>query len=67
MMTWARKNKPEMTQLLADATSNVGNEVNTMVIPVSLAFAEAIKQNPKPELYRADKTHPSAKSSYFEA
>lgn len=67
MMTWARKNKPEMTQQLADATTKVGNEANAMVIPVGLAFAEAIQQDPKLELYRADKTHPSPEGTYLEA
>ena len=67
MMTWARKNKPEMTQQLADATTKVGNEADAMVIPVGLAFAEAIKQDPKLELYRADKTHPSPEGTYLEA
>ena len=32
-----------------------------------LAFAEAIKQDPKLELYRADKTHPSPEGTYLEA
>ena len=67
MMTWARKNKPEMTQQLADATTKVGNEADAMVIPVGLAFADAIKQDPKLELYRADKTHPSPEGTYLEA
>lgn len=67
MMTWARKNKLEMTQQLADATTKVGNEADAMVIPVGLAFAEAIKQDPKLELYRADKRHPSPEGTYLEA
>lgn len=66
MMTWARKNKPEMTAQLADATTKVANEAQAMVIPVGLAFAEAIKRDPKLELYRADKTHPSAEGTYLE-
>lgn len=67
MMTWARKNKPEMTAQLADATTKVANEAHAMVIPVGLAFAEAIKADPKLELYRADKTHPSPEGTYLEA
>ena len=67
MMTWARKNKPEMTAQLADATTKVANEANAMVIPVGLAFAEAIKADPSLELYRADKTHPSPEGTYLEA
>ena len=35
MMTWAYKDKPEMTSLLADATIEVANENSASVIPVS--------------------------------
>lgn len=66
MMTWARKNKPEMTKQLANAITKAGNEAQAMVIPVGLAFAEAIKKDPKLELYRADKSHPSPEGTYLE-
>lgn len=67
MMTWARKGKPEMTAQLADATTKVANEAKAMVVPVGLAFAEAIKGDPKLELYRDDNSHPSAEGTYLEA
>ena len=54
MMTWARKNKPEMTQQLADATTKVGNEADAMVIPVGLALPKRSSKI-QLELYRADK------------
>lgn len=65
MMTWARKNQPEMTAQLAEATTKVGNEGNAMVIPVGLAFVEAIKLDPKLELFRDDQTHPSPEGTYL--
>ena len=45
-MTWAYADKPEMTKQLADATIAVANENNALVIPVGLAFANALKQRP---------------------
>ncbi len=67
MMTWARKNKPEMTAQLAEATTKVANEANAMVVPVGLAFAEAIKADSSVELYRTDTTHPSPEGTYLAA
>lgn len=65
MMTWARKNEPEITAQLTDATTKVGNEANAMVIPVGVAFAEAIKLDPKLQLFRDDQTHPSPEGTYL--
>ena len=67
MMTWARKNKPEMTAQLAEATTKVANEANAMVVPVGLAFAEAIKADSSVELHRTDTTHPSPEGTYLAA
>ncbi|MDO4937304.1 MAG: hypothetical protein Q4E62_05240 [Sutterellaceae bacterium] len=66
MMTWSHKGKPEMLEGLANETTRVANDANAMVIPVGLAFAEAEKQRPAIELYRADKFHPSALGTYLE-
>ncbi len=65
MMTWAWEGKPEMTRHLADATTKAANENGIMVIPAGLAFAEALKQNPKIKLYREDHFHPSAEGTYL--
>lgn len=67
VMTWARKGQPEMTAKLADAVIKVGNEHNTLVIPVGLAFAKAQKLNRKLELIMPDKSHPTAAGSYLES
>lgn len=65
MMTWAWEGKPEMTRALADATTTAANENNVMVVPVGLAFAEALRLNPKIDLYRPDHFHPSAEGTYL--
>lgn len=67
MLTWAREGKPEMTRQLADATIKVANEAHAMVVPVGLAFAEALKADPKIKLYRKDHSHPSPEGTYLEA
>jgi hypothetical protein len=58
-MSWAYKDKPEMTQQLADAYTAAGKANGAQVIPVGLAFARAIAMKPDLELYVADKRHPS--------
>jgi len=44
-MSWAYKDKPEMTAELADAYTKAGNDNGVLVIPVGLAFAKAIALN----------------------
>ena len=67
MMTWARKNRPEMTRMLADEATKVGNMAGAMVIPVGLAFAEVMKKYPEISLHRPDNSHPSPEGTYLEA
>lgn len=66
-MTWAYADKPEMTKQLADATIAVANENNALVIPVGLAFANALKQRPDLKLTVADNRHPTSAGTYLEA
>jgi hypothetical protein len=66
-MTWAYKDKPSMTQALADEYTQAGNENDALVIPAGLAFALAIARKPDLELYQADKRHPSLAGTYLAA
>lgn len=66
-MSWAYKDKPEMTQQLADAYSVAGKTQGLKVIPAGLAFARAIAAKPDLELYVADKRHPSLAGTYLAA
>lgn len=66
MLTWAFTDRPEMTRQLADSTIEVANENNLMVVPVGLAFAEALKERPDTKLIIADKRHPSIAGTYLE-
>lgn len=66
-MSWAYKDKPEMTQQLADAYTAAGKANGAVVLPVGLAFARAITMKPDLELYVADKRHPSLAGTYLAA
>ncbi len=66
-MSWAYKDKPEMTAQLAEQYTLAGNANNALVIPAGLAFAKAIAKQPQVELYEADKRHPSLAGTYLAA
>jgi uncharacterized protein DUF4886 len=66
-MSWAYKDKPEMTAQLAEAYTSVGNANDALVIPAGLAFASAIAKRPGLELYQPDKRHPTVAGTYLAA
>jgi hypothetical protein len=66
-MSWAYKDKPEMTQALAEQYTVAGKANDALVIPAGLAFAAAIAKDPKLELYVADKRHPTLAGTYLGA
>jgi hypothetical protein len=66
-MSWAYKDKPEMTQQLAEQYTRAGNANDLVVIPAGLAFAKAISRKPDLELYQPDKRHPTLAGTYLAA
>lgn len=66
-MSWAYKDKPEMTAALAEQYTLAGNANNALVIPAGLAFAKSIAKKPDLELYQPDKRHPSMAGTYLAA
>ena len=66
-MSWAYKDKPEMTQQLAEQYTLAGNANHALVIPAGLAFARAIAARPGLELYQRDLRHPSLAGTYLAA
>jgi hypothetical protein len=66
-MSWAYKDKPEMTAQLAEQYTIAGNANDALVIPAGLAFAKAIAKRPDIELYQPDKRHPSLPGTYLAA
>lgn len=65
VMTWPKKDKPEDISKLADNTIRIANKAKMRVVPVGLAFMEAIKAKPGLEMYMPDQSHPSAAGSYL--
>jgi hypothetical protein len=66
-MSWAYKDKPEMTALLAEQYTIAGNANDALVIPAGLAFANAIAKDATLELYQDDKRHPTLEGTYLAA
>lgn len=66
-MSWAYKDKPEMTAQLAEQYTIAGNDNDALVIPAGLAFAKAISRRPDLELYQPDKRHPTLIGTYLAA
>jgi hypothetical protein len=66
-MSWAYKDKPEMTAQLAEQYTIAGNANNALVIPAGLAFAKAVAKRPGLELYQPDLRHPTLAGTYHAA
>jgi hypothetical protein len=66
-MTWAYKDKPEMTAQLAEQYTIAGNDNNALIIPAGLSFSKAISKRPDLELYQSDNRHPTLLGTYLAA
>lgn len=66
-MSWAYKDKPEMTAQLAAEYTKAGKANNAQVVPAGLAFAKSVQLRPQLELYAPDKRHPSLAGTYLAA
>jgi len=66
-MSWAYKDKPEMTQQLAAEYQKAGKAVGAKVVPAGLAFANSIQKRPTLDLYVSDLRHPSLAGTYLGA
>ena len=63
-----RRAEPGMTETIARATIDLGNELDTLVIPVGLAFARAYAERPGLALHETfDGSHPSLLGTYLAA
>jgi hypothetical protein len=66
-MSWAYSDKPEMTEELAEAYTQLGNDNGVLVVPAGLAFGKAVKDMNEVNLYAPDKRHPSLAGTYLAA
>ena len=66
-MTWAYSDRRRMTRELASEFTRLGNEYDLMVVPVGLAFHQAIDEIPGVVLHNEDRIHPSLEGTYLAA
>jgi len=66
-MSWAYKDKPEMTAQLAEQYTKAGKANGAQVVPAGLAFAKSVARKPDLELYVPDRRHPSLAGTYLAA
>ena len=63
-----KQTAPENDQKNRDYYVKLGNELNALVIPVGMAFAEAYKRDPQLKLHKSyDGSHPSRAGTYLAA
>jgi len=66
-MTWANTDSPEMTEALDEAYTDIGNQLEALVVPVGLAFARVAQERPGLALLRGDGKHPTVAGTYLAA
>jgi hypothetical protein len=66
-MTWAYSDRPRMTVQLANEFRRLGKKLDVMVIPVGLAFEQALENIPGLSLHAPDHKHPSLEGTYLAA
>ena len=57
-MSWAYKDKPEMTAQLAEQYTKAGKANGAQVVPAGLAFAKSVARKPELDLYVAGQAPP---------
>jgi hypothetical protein len=66
-VTWSRQSAPQSQAIITDAVKEIAAEVDALVVPVGVAWHEAIRQDPEVRLYAEDGSHPTAAGSYLAA
>jgi hypothetical protein len=66
-LTWARRHSPHHQQLITDAYTSIGRELNATVIPAGLAWQRILSEHPEITLHDKDQSHPTLAGSYLAA
>jgi len=66
-MTWSRQLEPQNQKLITDAYDAIGAELGAIVVPVGVAWQQALAKHPDLNLYDKDGSHPSLAGSYLVA
>ncbi len=67
MVSWGYKDRPGMTQALADSIITTANANHCMAVPCGIAFERAMAARPQLEMIRSDNRHPTLAGTYLEA
>lgn len=66
-LTWARQWAPETQALLTNSYVGIGRELKATVVPVGIAWQDALKLRPDILLHAGDGSHPTPKGAYLSA
>ncbi len=66
-LTWARKKVPQYEKVLNREYHKAATRNDVQVIPIGLAWAQALKTRPGVEIYSHDGSHPSELGTYLTA
>ncbi|MEP7286125.1 MAG: DUF4886 domain-containing protein [Chloroflexota bacterium] len=66
-LTWARQNSPQNQAVLNNTYLTIANELHDEVVPVGMAWADALKTRPDLILHQKDMSHPDPDGSYLAA
>lgn len=64
-MTWAREYDPEMIDSLAASYEQIGTELGALIVPVGLAWDNALTADPGIVLHATDGSHPNPAGTYL--
>lgn len=66
-LTWASQDSPHELAPLINAFASIAGELKALVVPVGVAWHNALQENPKFVLHYDDGSHPNAAGSYLAA
>jgi hypothetical protein len=66
-MTWARQHAPDTQQAITNAYTEIGGEIDAMVVPVGVAWQRVLGKPKHPVLHDRDGSHPTPAGSYLAA
>jgi hypothetical protein len=64
---WRQQRKPGLAGGLNGAYFDIAKELHAQVVPVGIAWKNALAQDPKLVLHQADRSHPAFRGSYLAA
>ena len=66
-LTWARRDQPNNQAQITVAYRRAAQEIPAIIVPVGLAWQDALKAIPSTGLYEPDGSHPNPSGSYLAA